>query len=130
MVLKAAKDNGYFQILNEFIVLEKGTLGVPLDVKLWNPNLWPKFTSQNPNVATVDDRGHVTPKSMGSTVITASFEGGFKDECQVYVLDKFFTAEETVIGKGIDITRAAAVTIQYINKNNPVPKIVGKQARH
>ena len=45
------------------------------------------WMSSNESVATVDNNGYVTPRSLGSTIITAQTENGEEDTCTVIVTD-------------------------------------------
>lgn len=53
------------------------------------PNKKVIWTSSNWSVAEVDDRGLVTPKAVGTAIVTVkSDDGGYTDECKVVVKDK------------------------------------------
>ena len=114
------KDNGQFQFLRELIVLKKGTMGEFIEVKFWKNENKLTWISSDPSVATVSTDGFVKPKTKGRTVITATNTLGHKETCEVYVVDDFIGSESSAVGKGIDITKANAVTSNFIKFSNTV----------
>jgi uncharacterized protein YjdB len=53
------------------------------------PNRKLIWSSSNWSVAEVDDKGVVTPKSIGESVVTVKTDdGGYTDDCKVIVKDK------------------------------------------
>lgn len=81
------------------------------------------WTSSNPNVATVDNEGNVTPKSLGSTTITATTQDGteLSATCEVTVsaaiADNFeFEFDESVMGGVEGITLEVGDTYQFVVK--------------
>ena len=89
-----------------------------LSVKPPLPSGGIKWRSTNKEVVTVDERGNFKGKGVGIASIIASTDDGTKEgECKVYVFNRL---KNTVLGKGIDITKAESVSTGYIKLNNPI----------
>ena len=59
-----------------------------------------KWTSSDPSVASVDQRGRITTLAAGKTTITVKTkEGGFKAKCKLTVVDKFVHPESISLNK-------------------------------
>ncbi len=48
----------------------------------------PTFTSSNIRIATVNSKGRVTAKAVGTTTITATLKNGMQAQCKIVVTDK------------------------------------------
>lgn len=80
-------ENGNFRP-DEYVVLEpKGQL-IPIVTPPQAMNKKVTWTSSNPAIAEVDEVGQVTPKSLGTAIITAStVDGGFQAASEVKVIE-------------------------------------------
>ena len=59
------------------------------------------WVSSNPAVAMVDDKGNITPKSFGTTTITAkTTDGGYMASCQVEVTSDITIPVDAIIDTG------------------------------
>ena len=108
----------YF-ILSDRIVLLKKNNGLKLEIRSFYKGKPITWKSSNTAVVTIDQSGNVTAKNIAGqsqvATITAT-SGEITDECTVYVVDKLI-ADETAIGKGIDITAAEAFSFKEMKKS-------------
>jgi len=114
-VRKVKSNNGHFQILDKIVVMLVSPYAERLKVEEYKPSKL-KWTSNKPNIVSVDD-GEITAKALGGPVtITATNEAGHKETCDVYVV-KEKIAGKTALGMGIDITQARAFTEGELKKS-------------
>ena len=112
----ANADANKFFIKDETVLMEKNSMGAAIDVNWgsYNPDDFVWESTCKGSIVTVDIRGNVKPKTIGITnIILTSKDGTLKDECKVYVVDKFISAT-SVVGKGIDAATAAMVSGDYL----------------
>lgn len=75
-----------------------------------NPEI--TWTSQNPNIATVDENGRVTAVALGTTTVIAQSAGGATKYCVVNVIPYEYTLEELVDLEICELPK----TVRYYNK--------------